>query len=250
VYQYAYIGLDLGQSEDYTALCVVEEQLYFRGDADYDEFDILIPEREAEAPCYLSPLELPPLTAAKLMAAQPFVPSRILSSPVLHVRHLSRFELGTKYTEIVAAVRSLLSHEPFRRRLNHTKLIIDKTGVGRPTMDVFTSHGINPVGVTIHGGDKVTMEDVMNFRVPKRDLVASVQTLLQNGSLKVAAGLPEAATLKRELQNFRVRIDPKTAHDSYSHWREGDHDDLVLACALACWYRDYLVAWQYRDLVG
>jgi hypothetical protein len=28
----------------------------------------------------------------------------------------------------------------------------------------------------------------------------------------------------------------RTAHDSYEHWREGDHDDLVLAAALACWW--------------
>jgi hypothetical protein len=26
-----------------------------------------------------------------------------------------------------------------------------------------------------------------------------------------------------------------TAQDSYEHWRESDHDDLVLATALACW---------------
>jgi hypothetical protein len=248
MYQYAYVGLDLGQSQDYTALCVLEEQLLFRGAADYGEFNIVIPAKEDKAPCYLSPLDLPPASAEKLLAAQPFTARP--GAPRLHVRHLQRFELGTKYTEIVSSVRRLLLGEPFRRHLGRVKLIIDKTGVGRPTMDVFTDRGVYPASVTIHGGDKVTMEDVMNFRVPKRDLVASVQTLLQNGSLKVAAGLPEATTLKRELQNFRVKIDPKTAHDSYSHWREGDHDDLVLSVALACWYRGYLVAWQYRDLAG
>ena len=35
--------------------------------------------------------------------------------------------------------------------------------------------------------------------------------------------------------HFKVKIDPQTAHDSYSAWREADHDDLVLAVALACW---------------
>jgi hypothetical protein len=51
--------------------------------------------------------------------------------------------------------------------------------------------------------------------------------------------MPEAETLRRELQSFRVKIDPKTAHDSYSHWREKEHDDLVLATALAAWFRQY-----------
>lgn len=231
MHQYAYIGLALGQSEDYTALCVLEEQLL--GD-----------------PGWLSPLALRPKKAEKLLAAQPFTATSQPDYPQLHVRHLQRFELGTKYTEIVEAVKWLLLSEQFRGRMHRVKLVIDKTGVGRPTMDVFTAAGVYPTGVTIHGGDRVTMEDVMNFRVPKRDLVASVQTKLQNGSLKVAKGLPEAPTLKQELQTFRLKIDPRTAHDTYSHWREGEHDDLVLAVALACWYRDYLVAWQYRDLAG
>ena len=41
--------------------------------------------------------------------------------------------------------------------------------------------------------------------------------------------------LKKELLNFRVKINISTSHDSYEAWREGDHDDLVLAVALACW---------------
>jgi hypothetical protein len=65
------------------------------------------------------------------------------------------------------------------------------------------------------------------------------QVLLQNGLLRVASGLPEAETLKRELLNFRVKIDPKTAHDSYEHWRESDHDDLVLAVSMAAWFRQH-----------
>jgi hypothetical protein len=32
-----------------------------------------------------------------------------------------------------------------------------------------------------------------------------------------------------------VKINISTAHDSYEAWREGDHDDLVLSVALACW---------------
>jgi hypothetical protein len=41
--------------------------------------------------------------------------------------------------------------------------------------------------------------------------------------------------LREEMLNFKRKINLKTAHDSYEHWRESDHDDLVLATALACW---------------
>jgi len=53
---------------------------------------------------------------------------------------------------------------------------------------------------------------------------------------QLGRALPEAATLVRELETFRMRVDPATAHDSYAAWREHDHDDVLLAVALACWW--------------
>jgi hypothetical protein len=58
---------------------------------------------------------------------------------------------------------------------------------------------------------------------------------MQNGQLKIAEALQLAPVLRRELLNFKVKITIATGHDSYEAWREGDHDDLVLAVALACW---------------
>ena len=58
---------------------------------------------------------------------------------------------------------------------------------------------------------------------------------MQNKQLKIAEGMPLSDTLRKELLNFKVRINISTAHDSYEAWREGDHDDLVLAVAMACW---------------
>jgi hypothetical protein len=59
--------------------------------------------------------------------------------------------------------------------------------------------------------------------------------LLQTGRLKIASALPEAEVLVKELLAFQVKI-TSTAHDAYGAWREGVHDDLVLALALATWY--------------
>jgi hypothetical protein len=55
------------------------------------------------------------------------------------------------------------------------------------------------------------------------------------GTFKVAEGLELWPALKGELLTFKRKINLATAHDSYEHWRESDHDDLVLATALACW---------------
>jgi hypothetical protein len=118
--------------------------------------------------------------------------------------------------------------------------LVDKTGVGAAVIDSFVHSGLSPMAITIHGGVEVSRDPQRaGYRVPKRDLVSAVQVLLQNERLKIPRSLPLAQTLKKELLNFRQKIEPSTAHDSYSHWREGEHDDLVLATAMSCWYRQW-----------
>jgi hypothetical protein len=148
------------------------------------------------------------------------------------VRHIKRWQLGTPYPTIVREVADLLTHPPL---IGASRLLIDHTGCGRPVLDMFTKDGLRPVGIAIHGGDRVS-QDGMDYRVPKRDLVGVVAVLLQQARLQIAQNLPETPMLMHELLNFKVKIDPSTAHDSYSAWREQDHDDLVLALALACWW--------------
>lgn len=106
--------------------------------------------------------------------------------------------------------------------------------MGAPVVDLLRQAGAYPVPVTITGGD-TTSKDEDGFRVPKRDLVTTVQVLLQTERLKCAK-LPDWPALEAELLNFQVKISTVTAHDSYGAWREGAHDDLVLAVALACWW--------------
>src|SRR5215470_1982068 len=51
--------------------------------------------------------------------------------------------------------------------------------------------------------------------------------------LKIQKQLPEADTLVRELQDFRVEFTP-AGHLTFNA-RSGKHDDLVLALAIAVW---------------
>lgn len=152
---------------------------------------------------------------------------------IFHARHLQRYQLGTSYPSIVADVGKLLTRDPLRR--HNLTLAIDGTGVGAAVVDMFVGANFpaDLCSITITGGDQVT-KDGLAFRVPKRDLVGVVQVCLQTSRLKIASALPEAATLTNELQNFQVKI-TDAAHDTYGAWREGTHDDLVLAVALALW---------------
>jgi hypothetical protein len=119
---------------------------------------------------------------------------------------------------------------PFMGRL----VVIDSTGVGLGIMDMFIKENLYPVGITITGGSEVN-RDGDNYKVPKRDLVTCLQILFQTERLKIARELKYVDTLVQELGNFRVKITTK-GNDTYEAWREGQHDDLVLSVALACWY--------------
>jgi hypothetical protein len=230
-----YLGLDLGQARDYSALAIIEEQLYV-GEVwatevlhqqDYDK---------RLSAGWVSPAALTPYQAGVALGLSERYGRP--AEPPLAVRHLERFELGTKYTDVVQKVAEVVRSEPLRPK--PAVLLVDKTGVGAAVLDSSTHASIGAVAITLHGGSSVTRDPQRpGFRVPKRDLITVTQVLLQNGRLRVASGLPEAETLKKELLNFRVKIDPRTSHDSYEHWREGDHDDLVLAVSMAAWVRQW-----------
>lgn len=171
-----FVGLDLGQASDFTALSVIESV-----------------------------------------------------GGVYQVRHLQRFRLGTPYPDVVVAVSKMMA------QLQDSHLVVDNTGVGRPVVDLFRVAGLPLVPVTITGGNAATC-DKGTWYVPKRDLVGALAVAFQTGTLKIAEALPEAKVLIDELLNFKVKINIRTAHDSYEAWREGVHDDLVLSVAMALWY--------------
>jgi hypothetical protein len=230
-----FLGLDLGQAQDYSALAIIEEQLYI-GEAWANEVLYQDDYERGLSVGWVPPSALSPYRVGQALALSHEYGRP--AEPPLAVRHLERFELGTKYTDVVDRVAALVRSDSLRHM--PAVLLVDKTGVGAAVLDSFTHARIGAVAITLHGGSSVNRDPQrVGYRVPKRDLITVTQVLLQNGQLKVAAGLPEAETLKRELLNFRVKIDPRTAHDSYEHWREGDHDDLVLAVSMAAWFRQY-----------
>jgi hypothetical protein len=142
-------------------------------------------------------------------------------------------------------VRDLLRGPPFttHERANgrvvkpSVQLIVDKTGVGAAVTDLLKERHLNYIGVTITGlGQKVNRNGMREYSVPKMDLVAALEVPFHKGTLKVAKGLELWPALREELLNFRRKQNARTAHISYEHWRESDHEDLVLATALACWW--------------
>jgi hypothetical protein len=179
-----YMGLDLGQKRDHTAVAVVERE------------------------------------------------ERYVGRAPLVIRHLQRAPLGTGYPAIVAAVKEAIQGDELRGQCS---LIVDATGLGAPVMDMLRMAwlGCNLTAVTITGGERESQQG-MNWSVPKRDLMAGLQVMLEQGELKIAREIPASGALVKELLSVRM------AQRGLGRMRVGadgfgEHDDLVMAVALAVW---------------
>jgi hypothetical protein len=150
-----------------------------------------------------------------------------LAAPALHLRHLQRLPLGMPYPEVATRIGATMKALP-----SPGELVVDATGVGRPVLDMLRDAGLDPVAVCITGGRAVTFDGDM-WRVPKRILVQALVTAFEGGWLKVARGLSHAKALTRELHSFERRVNAR-GHDAYNG--VGEHDDLVIATALATWW--------------
>jgi len=168
---------------------------------------------------------------------------RVRSS--LAVRFLERFPLGISYAKIAERIRDLINSPVLQDR---ARLVIDATGVGAPVVDMLRGMQLRAtiVPVVITGGDTVS-HDNGRYRVPKKDLVAAVSVMLQQEILQVPSKLPLAETLVDEMLNFRIRVNLEGSM-TYEGWRTRDHDDLVLAVALACWQAQVL--WPHLIVPG
>ena len=122
------------------------------------------------------------------------------------VRHLHRWPLGTKYSEVVKEVEALLTDPPQPAApygplvLAGSDLVIDQTGVGAAVVEVFEGADlpatISPVLIT--AGHQESFADG-HWNVPKKQLVGVLQVLLQGRRLLVGKGLPLAQGVKYEV---------------------------------------------------
>lgn len=207
-----FFGLDLGQVSDYSALCLL---------------------RRDAAPR--------------------------LATPRFTLANITRIPLGTSYVRIVGKVAGLVGNPELRPEVEDIgawipgnsvpvykapppTLVIDGTGVGRPVVDMFVSAKpklsarMTPVNIT--GGNAWSevawdAKGTRGYHVSKTELVSTLQACLQSGRLDVPSNLTYSDLLKSELQNFRVKVS-RSANELFEA-REGEHDDLVLAVALALW---------------
>jgi hypothetical protein len=191
------VGLDLGQRRDYTAIAIVERRYK-------DEDD----QRKVQS---------------------------------LALRRIERVPLGTSYPQVVDRVRAIVQHPALRGKCS---LTVDATGVGNPVVDMLGAArlGCDINAVTITGGERgqqssnsvVGSDSITRLSDPKRDLIAGLEVLLERGELRIARRLKDVGSLIKELMDMRSSTSA-TGKMRLGAEAHGEHDDLVIALALACW---------------
>src|ERR1043166_5049505 len=140
-----FVGLDLGQSRNHSALAVVE-----RAELLLDEMDRVTYERRTELR--------------------------------YRMRFLERVPLGTPYPDVVARVREVVRNAALAGRCT---LVIDATGVGAPVLDLLrrAELGCGIEGVILTGGERESHAGGVRH-VPKRDLITGLRVMLDNRELR------------------------------------------------------------------
>jgi phage FluMu gp28-like protein len=150
----------------------------------------------------------------------------------LKLRYAERVPLGTAYTQVAEHIKGMVWHQNLR---GQCVVVVDATGVGAPVVDMLRSGqlGCEVIAVNITGGERETQFGSV-WNVPKRDLMAGVQVLLEKQELRIARGMVETGSLIRELTNVRMTA-ASSGRVRMGADGCGQHDDLVIALALACW---------------
>jgi len=158
-----------------------------------------------------------------------------LPRPHYKLRLLELAPLGEAYPAQALRVRRILAHPSIAE--HDPRVIVDYTGVGRAVFEIFQQAHVPrmlPVTITFNGQEGPNGRGGHN--VPKLALISRVQALMHTGCLVMPDTLPFAKTLRRELLNFRVSYG--AVGNATFGAREGVHDDLVLAVALAVYGLD------------
>jgi len=199
------VGVDLGQSQDPTSIAVIEK---------------------------IAP-EIPTNTYPPHVEALRFAMRGMRSK--YRLRLLEQAPLGESYILQASRLKRILARAQIAA---HDPLVwVDYTGVGRAVFDIFKQErvpNLRPVTITFNGQEGPNGHG--GHSVPKINLVSRLQALMHTGCLHMPDTLSLAKTFRRELMDFRVSY--SAVGNATFGAREGAHDDLILAVALAVYGLD------------
>lgn len=208
-----FVGVDLAQLQDYSALAVVH---------------VDIEEKETG-----------PATGSRRF-------DTIARIPIMSIVHLDRWQ-QLPYRDSLEKIRRVLAHPSLV--LDDIELIMDESGVGKPVVELAWDIGLRPTGITITGGEVSRVAEDGRLLVPRKELLSAVVLAYEQDQVKIPKELPLRAELEKELLNLQVRVrrSNRESIDSVS-----EHDDIAMALSLAVWsaLNEFSTEMVYADRLG
>jgi hypothetical protein len=218
------VGLDLGQSGDFTALVVLTRR-------------IVPPESALFAPVGESP------------------GNRLVNGTVVYDVSYAKRTKDRSYSEIAREVVDRLVELAPRGGFGERGVIglaVDGTGVGRAVCDMFGAEiklrdarrEYTPEIDLRYVSFRSSQESLKKpdrtsgyWRVPLTEAIFPTVCAFQDRRIRIAKNIKDRDQLVHELTHFRRKVNLASGSESFEAWRERDHDDVVFALALAhfCW---------------
>lgn len=177
-------------------------------------------------------------------------PTRVVN--YLDIVHIDKFQ-NIPYPQVSRIVCTRMGHSSLS---NNADLLVDGTGVGDVVVDNMREHGLNPYSIVTTGGDKVTevYEDfgatfgrendgklhpirvIREYHVPKPDLIASGQLILQQERVRVAPGVPWENEFRDQMIGFKGKLNEGARVIKAEAEFDRVHDDLVSCFLMGAWW--------------
>jgi len=169
-----------------------------------------------------------------------------INLPTYDLPFLERFKLRTPYEQIFNRTQEVM-HNPLLSTKG-CQLLIDATGVGNPIVQMFRKLG--PIPIVISAGAVVNALSSGGYSVPKRDIVTSLQAVMQSRRIRIASGLEDIEQLKKEILGFKMRPPTSRGYIAFESDTEATHDDIVMSLAVAVWYLEKLYGYKIPAGIG
>jgi len=183
----AYMGVDLGQSQDHAAIVILQR------------LEINLPEKD-------------PITWEHQHAT------------LIVVRHAERIPLGISYPAVAEYVAGIARQPPMTDR---GQIVVDATGLGAPVVDLLREipairSQVVPVVITT---GEFGNEANGRWYVPRRDLIDGIRIAFEGHRIALSRQIDHIEELVEELENMRSRRNNGRKHDdlvlalSLAWWR-------------------------------
>jgi hypothetical protein len=180
--------------------------------------------------------------------------NKTLESPdrIIHYYDIKKIEQyqGLGYEEMAGRVQTIMANPQLRM---NTDLVVDGTGVGDAAVELMRKRGLCPMPIIFSGGDSPKehygkMGEIFDtggkcfgakilkeISVPKKDLIAAGNLILQQGRVRIAPGRWNE-DFGKQLAKFKEKINEKTGNRKYEAETAEDHDDLVVCFLMGAWW--------------